>query len=97
MLFRSGIRLALGAKQRDILRMILREGLTITAIASSIGLLLALPLGQLFDSMFPGIEFVSPAVYPTVLAVTITVAVAATYGPARRAMKVDPTAALRSE
>ena len=92
-----GIRLALGAKQRDISRMILREGLTITAIASSIGLLLALPLGRLFDSMFPGVEFVSLAVYPTVLAMTVTVAVAATYGPARRATKVDPAAALRSE
>jgi hypothetical protein len=92
-----GIRLALGAKQRDISGMILREGLKITAIASGIGLLLALPLGQLFDSMFPGIEFVAPVVYPTVLAMTITVAVAATYGPARRATKVDPSTALRSE
>lgn len=92
-----GIRLALGAKQSDISGLILREGLKITAIASSIGLLLALPLGRLFNSMFPGIQFVSPSVYPAVLAVTIVVAIAATYGPARRATKVDPTAALRSE
>jgi putative ABC transport system permease protein len=92
-----GIRLALGAKQGDIASMILRQGLKITAVASSIGLLLALPLGQLFDSMFPGIQFVSPAMYPAVLAVTIIVSMAATYGPARRATKVDPSTALRSE
>jgi putative ABC transport system permease protein len=92
-----GIRLALGAKQSDISRMILREGFKITAIAAVCGLLLALPLGRLFDSMFPGVEFVAPAVYPAVLAATLLVALAATYGPARRATKVDPTTALRSE
>ncbi|HEY2468031.1 MAG TPA: ABC transporter permease [Terracidiphilus sp.] len=92
-----GIRLALGAKESDISGMILREGLKITAIGSSAGVLLALPLGRLFDAMFPGIQFVSPSVYPAVLAITIMIAMAATYGPARRATKVDPTAALRSE
>jgi putative ABC transport system permease protein len=92
-----GIRLALGAKQSDIAGMILREGLKITAIGSSIGLLVALPLGRLFDSMFPGIEFISPGVYPMVLVIMIIVATASTYGPARGATKVDPTAALRSE
>jgi putative ABC transport system permease protein len=92
-----GIRLALGAKQTDISRMILREGLKITAIAAVCGLLLSLPLGRLFDSMFQGVEFVAPAVYPAVLMLTILVALAATYGPARRAMRIDPTTALRSE
>jgi putative ABC transport system permease protein len=92
-----GIRLALGAKERDIAGMILSEGLKITAIGSSIGLLVALPLGRLFNSMFPGIQFASPAVYTAVLAVTIMVATAATYAPARRATKVDPSTALRSE
>ena len=92
-----GIRLALGAKESDIAGMILREGLKITAIGSSIGLLLALPLGRLFESMFPGIPFGSPAVYPAVLAVTVVIATAATYAPARRATKVDPSTALRSE
>lgn len=92
-----GIRLALGAQQSDISRMILREGLKITLIASSIGLLMALPLGRLFASMFPGLQFTSPGIYPAVGVVMILVALAATYGPARRAMKVDPTTALRSE
>ena len=92
-----GIRLALGAKESDIAGMILREGLKITAIASSIGLLLALPLGRLFDSIFPGVGFVSPSVYPMVLGMMIIVAMASTYGPACRASKVDPTSALRSE
>lgn len=92
-----GIRMALGASQGEIAAMILREGLKVTAIASLVGLLLALPLGHLFDAMFPGIQFVSPAVYPVVLAVTVLVAMAATYAPARRAAGISPTLALRSE
>lgn len=92
-----GIRLALGAKQRDIAGMVFREGLKVTAIASVIGLLLSLPLGRLFDSMFEGIEFVSPVVYPTMLALIVAVAMMATYIPARRAASVDPTSALRNE
>jgi len=92
-----GIRMALGADARDIARMVLREGLKVDAIGSVVGLLLALPLGNAFDAMFPGIQFVSPGVFPVVLAAMTVVALAATLGPARRAMRVDPSQALRSE
>ncbi len=92
-----GIRMALGANSADIARMVLREGLKIAAIGSAVGLLLALPLGNAFDAMFPGIQFISPAVYPVALAAMATVVLAATLGPARRAMRVDPSQALRSE
>ena len=92
-----GIRVALGANARDIAGMVLREGILVAAIGSAIGLVLALPLGRGFDAMFPGIHFSSPGIYPAVLLVMIVVAVGATLAPARRAMKVDPTAALRIE
>jgi putative ABC transport system permease protein len=92
-----GIRVALGANARDIATMVLREGITVAAIGSALGLILALPLGKAFESMFPGIQFTSPGIYPVVLIVMIVVASAATWGPARRAMNVDPTAALRNE
>jgi len=92
-----GIRMALGAKTRDISRMILRESFKVTAIGSSIGLVLALPLPKVFDSMFQGLPFRAPGVYPLVLAVMLAVAFGATYVPARRATRIDPTRALRSE
>jgi putative ABC transport system permease protein len=92
-----GIRLALGAKESDISWMILREGLKIAAIGSGIGLVLALPLPKVFDSIFTGIPMGAPEVYPIVLAAMLLVAMIATLVPARRAVKVDPSAALRSE
>jgi putative ABC transport system permease protein len=93
-----GIRLALGAKAADISRMILREGLKIAMIGSAIGFVLALPLPKVFDSIFEGaLLFGAPAVYPLVLAVMLIVAFAATFGPALRATRADPTAALRIE
>jgi predicted permease len=92
-----GIRLALGAKGQDVAWMILREGALIAAIGSAIGLTLALPLPKLFDSIFVGISFASPPVYPVALAAMLAVAAVATCGPAVRAAHVDPTRALRSE
>jgi predicted permease len=92
-----GIRLALGAKGTDISGMILRESFKIAAIGSAIGLLAALPLPRLFDAMFGGIHFGAIAVYPAVVAAMLIVALFAACGPARRAMHVDPAAALRNE
>jgi putative ABC transport system permease protein len=92
-----GIRMALGAKASDIFRMVLREGIKVAGIGSAIGLAMALPLPRLFDSIFQGLVFSSPVVYPIVLAVMMLVAWGATFGPALRATRIDPTAALRNE
>ncbi len=92
-----GIRVALGADTRNISRMIMREGLRITAIASLLGLLLALPLPKLFDSIFQGLLFNAPGVYPVVLVTIFVVSMFATYGPARRASRVNPATALRNQ
>ena len=93
-----GIRLALGAKASDISRMILIEGVKVAGVGSAIGFLMALPLPKVFDSIFHGfVLFHAPAIYPIVLAVMLSVVFCATLGPARRATRVDPTAALRNE
>jgi len=92
-----GIRVALGANTSDISRMILRQGLKLALFGSIIGLLLALPLPKLFDSIFMGLIFSSPGVYPAVFVAIFMVAMLATYAPARRATRVNPAAALRNE
>ena len=92
-----GIRLALGAKGSDISWMIVWQGLKIAVIGSGIGLALAIPLPRLFGSMFEGIHFGGPVVYPVVLATLLLVAVLAAWIPARRASQVDPMAALRND
>jgi putative ABC transport system permease protein len=93
-----GIRLALGAKGSNISRMILMEGFKVAAVGSSIGFLTALPLPKVFNSMFQGqLLFGSHEIYPMVLVVMLGVVFCATWVPARRATRVDPTAALRSE
>ncbi len=92
-----GIRMALGARSSNVLSMILREGMKMTAIGMAIGFALALPLPKLFDAMFYGLHFREFRVYLLVPVALLFVAMLATYIPARRAMKVDPMVALREE
>jgi predicted permease len=92
-----GIRVALGADTSHIARMVVKQGMKIAALGSAAGLALALPLPRLFDSIFMGILFSSPAVYPTVFIAVSLVAILATVGPARRAARVNPATALRNE
>jgi len=91
-----GIRIALGARNPDVLRMVLREGLKMAAIGAAVGLALALPLPKVFDSMFYGFHPREPRLYFIVPAAMLAVAILATYIPARRASTVDPMIALRN-
>jgi putative ABC transport system permease protein len=91
-----GIRVALGAGSSQVLRMVLFEGLKMTAIGAALGLALALPLPKVFAAMFTGIVFAEPRVYFIVPLAIIAVSMLATYLPARRAASVDPTIALRN-
>jgi putative ABC transport system permease protein len=92
-----GIRLALGANRPDVLRMVLREGLKMTAIGGIVGLVMAAPLPKLFDAIFSGLHFSERRLYFIVPLAIFAVAMLATYIPARRAMRVDPMVALRYE
>jgi ABC-type antimicrobial peptide transport system permease subunit len=92
-----GIRLALGARSPEVQRMVLWQGLRMTAIGCAIGLALALPLPKLFESMFFDLHFREVRLYFAVPLVILLVALLATYIPARRASRVDPILALHQE
>jgi putative ABC transport system permease protein len=92
-----GIRMALGARSPDVLRMVLWEGGKMTAIGGAIGLIMALPLPKIFEAIFYGLHLSEPRLYILVPMAIFAVAILATYIPARRATRVDPMVALRVE
>jgi putative ABC transport system permease protein len=91
------IRMALGAKRPDVLRMILRDGMKMTAVGAAVGLALALPLPRVFDAIFYGLRLREPRLYFLVPMTILVVALLATYIPARRATRLDPMSALHQD
>lgn len=93
-----GIRIAMGAHRKDVLRLVMRQGGLLTAIGGALGLAMALPLPRVFGAIFEGyMHAQGPLVAFVVTATVALVSLLATYIPARRAMKVDPMVALRYE
>ena len=92
-----GIRMALGARRRGILLMVMRSGMLLTMIGSVIGLVGAFVLTRWMSSMLFGVTAADPATYVVVLVVSFVAAVLACALPARRATRVDPLVALRYE
>jgi len=91
------IRLALGAQRRDILRMVLRQGLTLAAVGAGVGLVGALIVSHLMAGLLFGVSPIDPLTFIGVTLVLTAVALAASCIPAMRAMRVDPLVALRYE
>ena len=92
-----GVRMAVGARSFDVLRLVLGEGLRITGAGLAIGLAGALAASRVMTAMLFGVSATSIAVYVSALAAIALVTLAATFVPARRATRVDPTLALRAE
>ena len=90
-----GIRMAMGARSPDVLRMVLWEGTKMTAIGGAVGFMMALPLPKIFEAIFYGLHLHEPRLYVVVPMAILAVAILATYIPARRATRVDPMVALR--
>jgi predicted permease len=92
-----GIRMAIGADARDVLRLILGQGLRLTLSGLAAGWLAAFALARLTGSLLHGVKPHDPATFVLAPLVLVLAAFAASYLPARRAAQVDPVAALRSE
>jgi predicted permease len=92
-----GIRMALGAEPGAVQRMILREGLVMTLSGAAFGVLLGAGLGQLCRSMLYDVSAIDPVTFIVAPAVLISAAMLACWLPARRATRVNPLTALRSE
>ncbi len=92
-----GVRVALGAARREILGLLLAQGLRLALVGTAIGILGAVALTRVLVSLVNGVQPNDPVAFASVSILLIGVALAATYLPARRAARVDPVVALRCE
>jgi putative ABC transport system permease protein len=92
-----GIRMAMGAGKPHVLRMVVGEGMKISAVGAAIGIVIALPLPKLFESMFEDFPAREPGLFVVVPFLLLMIGAFATYLPARRATHVDPMQALRQD
>jgi putative ABC transport system permease protein len=92
-----GVRIAIGAEGKDILKMIVADGARLAGAGLTIGLLLAIALSRTLSSLLFQTMAADPLTYAVVIVVLGAVALLACYLPARRAARVDPLVALRAE
>lgn len=92
-----GIRLAIGAQSRDVLQLIVGDGLKLTAIGIVIGSVLALLIGRVLSASLYNVSAADPWSYAAIVVLLTFVSLAACCGPSRRALGVDPLIALRRD
>jgi ABC-type antimicrobial peptide transport system permease subunit len=92
-----GLRMALGAKPFDVLRLVLREGIQLAVAGAALGVVGALALGRVLGSLLYEVGSTDPVTFASVSLIAIAIAALACYLPARRATNADPMASLRSE
>jgi putative ABC transport system permease protein len=92
-----GVRMAIGAAERDVLRQVMREGLRITLLGAVLGSIGAFTMARLLQDAFYGVDALDPLAYLCVAVALGMVTLAASWLPARRAARVQPNVALRAE
>jgi ABC-type antimicrobial peptide transport system permease subunit len=92
-----GMRIALGARPWDLLRLIVGQGLTLSVLGAAIGLLCAAAFARLLSSLLYGVSALDPITFLAVAALALATTTLACYFPATRATKADPMTSLRSE
>ena len=92
-----GIRVAMGASPEDILKMVLRQGLTVVGVGLAVGLVLALAGTRVLSGLIVGIKPTDPLTFAVVVCLLTAIALFACWVPAHRATRIDPLTALRYE
>jgi ABC-type antimicrobial peptide transport system permease subunit len=92
-----GLRIALGARRADVLRLVIRQGMKMTLVGAAVGLAAALALTRVMESLLFGISATDPLTFVAIPLVLVAAGLLACFVPARRATKVDPMIALRYE
>jgi putative ABC transport system permease protein len=92
-----GIRMALGAARSDVLRLVVRDGMSPAVIGAVLGIVGAVGVTRLMRNLLYGVSATDPIVFGTVLGGLVVIALGACYVPARRASRVDPNVALRND
>jgi putative ABC transport system permease protein len=92
-----GVRAALGARPRDLVSLVLREGLAVAAMGAALGLAAAMAASRVLASLLYATPALDPATFAAVTGLLVLVSLVACYGPARRAGRLDPIAALRQD
>jgi putative ABC transport system permease protein len=92
-----GVRVALGAQRRDVIAMVIGQGMAMTVTGTAVGIAASAALARVMSSLLFGVSAVDPATFVAIPLLLIAVALAACYVPARRATRVDPLQTLRSE
>ena len=92
-----GIRMALGAQSKQVLALVLRQGMLLAAVGALLGVCIALPVTRLASTLLYGVSPTDPITYISIILLLMAVALLACYIPARRATRVDPLVALHYE
>jgi len=92
-----GLRMALGAQPRQVLALVLRQGMLLAAIGAALGIVVALPVARMAGNLLYGVSATDPITYAGITLLLMAVALLACYLPARRATRIDPLIALRVE
>jgi predicted permease len=92
-----GLRMALGAQPRQVLALVLRQGMLLALIGASVGIVVALPVARMAGSLLYGVSATDPITYASITLLLMAIALLACYLPAYRATRIDPLKALRVE